>query len=133
MRHKLRKVERDGTSIAIADIRAERCRQMHVEGWSLDRDDQHNVGQLALAAAAYIVHGDYRTEYSLLPVLRRIDARSADDPTHALVGYVSTPKIWPWRGSWWKPKNRRRDLVRAAALIVAEIERLDRAECGGAA
>ncbi len=28
---------------------------------------------------------------------------------------------------WWKPKDRRRDLVRAGALIVAEIERLDRA------
>jgi hypothetical protein len=27
---------------------------------------------------------------------------------------------------WWKPKDRRRDLVRAAALIIAEIERLDR-------
>jgi hypothetical protein len=28
---------------------------------------------------------------------------------------------------WWKPTNRRRDLVKAGALILAEIERLDRA------
>jgi len=33
---------------------------------------------------------------------------------------------WPWDAAWWKPKGRRRDLIRAGALIVAEIERLDR-------
>lgn len=34
---------------------------------------------------------------------------------------------WPlkWQG-WWKPTSRRRDLVKAGALILAEIERLDR-------
>lgn len=38
-------------------------------------------------------------------------------------------KHWPlsWAKSWLKPKDRRRDLIRAAALIIAEIERLDRA------
>jgi hypothetical protein len=35
--------------------------------------------------------------------------------------------VWPWSREWWQPKDRRRDLVRAGALIVAEIERLDRA------
>lgn len=34
---------------------------------------------------------------------------------------------WPWDRSWWKPTDRRRDLVKAGALILAEIERLDRA------
>jgi hypothetical protein len=34
---------------------------------------------------------------------------------------------WPWDLKWWKPTTPRRDLVKAAALIVAEIERLDRA------
>jgi hypothetical protein len=34
--------------------------------------------------------------------------------------------IWPWDEQWWKPTTRRRDLIKAAALIVAEIERLDR-------
>lgn len=33
---------------------------------------------------------------------------------------------WPFPPRSWKPKDRRRDLVRAAALLVAEIERLDR-------
>jgi hypothetical protein len=36
--------------------------------------------------------------------------------------------FWPmsWNLTWWKPKDRRRNLIRAAALLVAEIERLDR-------
>lgn len=41
----------------------------------------------------------------------------------------AVPPMWPraWDLERWKPKDRRRDLIRAAALIVAEIERLDRA------
>lgn len=120
-------IQRDGTSEALADVRAERVRQMHAEGWTPEHDDAHDDGQMAMAAAAYIVHGDHRTEYKLVPVMRRVDVRSAEGPTHHHVGNVSAPKIWPWYGQWWKPKDRRRDLVRAAALIVAEIERLDRA------
>ncbi|MHA4733248.1 hypothetical protein [Ensifer adhaerens] len=34
---------------------------------------------------------------------------------------------WPWSPAWWKPSDRRRNLVKAGALIIAEIERLDRA------
>lgn len=37
------------------------------------------------------------------------------------------PLYWPWLRSWWKPTTRRRNLVKAGALILAEIERLDRA------
>ena len=35
---------------------------------------------------------------------------------------------WPWAKKWWKPTTQRRNLIKAAALIVAEVERLDRAE-----
>jgi hypothetical protein len=35
--------------------------------------------------------------------------------------------FWPWDASWWKPASNRRNLVKAGALILAEIERLDRA------
>jgi hypothetical protein len=34
--------------------------------------------------------------------------------------------FWPFERSAWKPKSPRSDMVKAAALIVAEIERLDR-------
>ncbi|HID0369034.1 TPA: hypothetical protein ACXAX7_003462 [Acinetobacter baumannii] len=33
---------------------------------------------------------------------------------------------WPFADTFWKPKSPRQDLVRAAALLIAEIERLDR-------
>lgn len=35
---------------------------------------------------------------------------------------------WPWSRAWWKPASRRRCLIKAGALILAEIERIDRAE-----
>lgn len=34
--------------------------------------------------------------------------------------------IWPWDERWWKPKDSRRNLIRAGTLIMAEIERIDR-------
>lgn len=40
---------------------------------------------------------------------------------------LGSPTFWPWENRWWKPKDRRRNLVRAGALILAEIERIDRA------
>lgn len=41
----------------------------------------------------------------------------------------ATPKYWPLSESLWKPSARRENLVTAAALIIAEIERRDRAGC----
>lgn len=84
----------------IADIAAERKRQQEKEGWTIAHDDEHIEGHLALAGACY----------ALPP---------------GEIGYIES--VWPWDFSWFKPKSRRQDLVRAAALIVAEIERIDRA------
>lgn len=91
---------------AIEDIAAERQRQRDVEGWTPEHDDAHGKGQLADAAACYAL----------------------EDLTASYPAQLEAPEIWPWDVRWWKPKDRRRDLVRAGALIVAEIERLDRAE-----
>ncbi|MEB3421767.1 hypothetical protein VK682_24660 [Salipiger manganoxidans] len=44
-----------------------------------------------------------------------------------LKGWAAWLQLWPWDRKWWKPTTPRRDLVKAGALIVAEIERLDRA------
>lgn len=91
---------------AIEDITAERERQILTEGWSHDHDDEHADGSLAAAAAAYA-----------LPF-------NDDCGAHDLRVRSIWPQSWSW--TWWKPKDRRSDLVRAGALIVAEIERLDR-------
>jgi len=85
------------TASVIADVQYERERQKQIEGWTPEHDAQHADGELAKAAACYAL------------------------ATAKINGCV----MWPWDWSWWKPKTRRRDLVRAAALIIAEIERLD--------
>jgi hypothetical protein len=92
------------TSSVIRDISNERLRQIQAEGWTPEHDDEHTRGQLAMAAAYYAISH-----------LARKDGRC---PYAAL--------LWPWSMDWLKRKSRRHDLVRAGALIVAEIERLDR-------
>lgn len=119
-------IARDGTSEVLADVRAERVRQMHVEGWTEAHDDQHAAGELARAAAAYAVHASVPPETSFQVDVYGRSLHGRDK--HFRIGwFLPAHVLWPWDASWWKPKDRRRDLVRAAALIVAEIERLDRA------
>jgi len=104
----------------IEEIAAERQRQRDVEGWTLYHDDEHTDRSLAAAAAAYAYHA------SLDDAGRRTTADAESKP-----GYFSILKgLWPrsWDWQYWKPKNRRRDLVRAGALIVAELERMNRME-----
>ena len=98
---------------AAQDVLAERRRQIEAEGWTPEHDDEHGAGELARAAAAYA-----------------LDAGNRLDP-HAVTG-GEAPSFWPWHGGrprearWWKPSDPRRNLVKAGALILAEIERLDR-------
>lgn len=94
-------------SKAIQSVLAERKRQQTEEGWTAEHDDQHDEGELAAAGACFAN-----------PIMLRIADVEDDFP-------LGWPQDWI---EWWKPKDRRYDLVRAAALIIAEIERLDRAE-----
>jgi len=90
-----------------AELATERLRQIRDEGWSADHDDEHGRGVLPKAAMSYCQSAS----------VGLID-------TSILAG--KPPTYWPWDAKWWKPKTARRDLVRAGALIIAEIERLDR-------
>lgn len=87
-------------------IAAERQRQIDAEDWTPAHDDEHTDGALAMAAAAYTL----------------TDAMLEDE-------YVSRRGLWPWGPRYWKPtpENRVRELVKAGALIAAEIDRLQRA------
>lgn len=93
------------------EIGLERARQIDKEGFDVDHDDRHSDGSLPMAAMCYCMAAS-------------VAART--NPSEEQ--YKTTPKaeFWPWSLLWWKPKNPRRDLIRAAALIVAEVERLDR-------
>ena len=96
------------TTHASLDVLAERQRQIDAEGWTPEHDDEHDEGEMALAGAAYAISGG-------------ITANTAQDWIDS-----ETPECWPWDESWWKRTTPRRDLVKAAALILAEIERIDR-------
>lgn len=100
----------------VDEIAAERKRQIEVEGWTPEHDDEYAHGELSMAAAVYAAHTS-------------ADIQIHDPKIH--IGRVEEAQrfvrmCWPWSDGWWKPKSRRRNLIRAAALIVAEIERLDR-------
>lgn len=88
-------------SAAAQAVVAERTRQIEQEGWSIEHDDQHAAGELARAGACYAIHSGWPKDKQL-------------------------PVYWPWSADWWKPQGFRRDLVRAGALIIAEIEKFDR-------
>ncbi|MGU2083723.1 hypothetical protein ACSERS_05220 [Pseudomonas aeruginosa] len=84
------------------DVQAERLRQVEAEGWMPEHDDAHSHGEMALAAASYAAYAHVELSGDL-------------------------PMFWPWGRTSWKPTTPRRDLVKACALALAEIERLDRA------
>ena len=92
---------------AARDVLTERGRQVSAEGWSPEHDDKHTNGQMAVAAGYY--------------------ALACGFPHERDIGNGHLPNHWPWDAYWWKPRDHRRNLVRAGALILAEIERLDRA------
>lgn len=88
-------------------IAAERARQVSEEGWMPEHDDEHDKGEMIVAAQDYIG--------AAKDVLRRW--KFPDMP------YMG----WPWAASWWKPSpDPIRNLVKAGALLAAEIDRLQR-------
>lgn len=93
-------------------IAEERKRQVEVEGWTPQHDDEHFNGEMALAASAYIQSSAY--------------FRPLHPPARI------PPNTWPWDVMWWKPSENHpvKDLVRAGALIAAEIDRLQRIASG---
>lgn len=103
-------------------IAAERKRQTDEEGWDREHDDLHESGELAIAAACYATPAVRQRVRMRTLVLH---ATTRDPATRTR---VPVPVLWPWEAEWWKPEpeNRIRELVKAGALIAAEIDRLQR-------
>jgi hypothetical protein len=90
-------------------IAAERQRQLDEEGWTPAHDDTHTGFQLAMAADSY------------LSLVSKPDDGVGKD------GKPLPEWNWPWEIDWWKPApDAIRNLVKAGALIAAEIDRLQR-------
>lgn len=109
---------------AARDVVAERLRQIREEGFAPERDDAHTDASLVDAAICYCYAACDR-----VMATARWEAFDASGAPALRDRLARIPIGWPrsWPAAAWKPKDRRRDLVRAAALIIAEIERLDRA------
>jgi hypothetical protein len=89
------------------ELIAERQRQISAEGYSIFHDDtEHGLGDLALAAGFLAIVG----------------YPGAGEAQVKLEGELAM------RGWLLKLKGRRRNLIRAGALLLAEIARLDRQE-----
>lgn len=117
---------------ALKDVIAERDRQQRPEApegakpklygeaytprWD---DDMNDDGELARAAAVYAYGATY-SDYSRKSMLQQAHAGRT----------TRIFEMWPpsWDFDHYKPTTPRRDLVKAGALILAEIERLDRAD-----
>jgi len=92
-------------SPSLQAVAAERLRQEMVEGYSAERDDAYPPGELATAAAAYLLTS------------RSKDVGGAE---------VDPADVFPWADEHWKPADVKRNLIKGGALCLAELDRLER-------
>lgn len=91
----------------------ERRRQVEEEGFDAEHDAAHRPGELLNAGISYAIRAELDGGRSTTPVM-------------------PPPARWPWRPEEWKPSDDPlQNLVRAAALIAAEIDRLLEGRIGG--
>ena len=80
-------------------ISNERNRQIEIEGYSQEHDNEHNYKEFISAAISYLM-------------------------ANMIEGYEGYSKIWwPWDKDAYKPKGVIEDLTRAGALLAAAIDR----------
>jgi len=103
----------EGKMTGIELIAEERKRQIEKEGFNAEHDEEHGLGTLGSAALCYLEHAIGR-------------AWLIDDVDDGIEEYIKeeVPNDWPaaWALEGWKPKDPIKDLVRAGALIAAEID-----------
>lgn len=105
-------------------IADERIRHQAVEGWTPEHDDAHDIGELCSAANAYLFAGDCIANAARFNPKYKCTAKSITEEILNNDKLVS----WPWDEEWLKVSDDPvRNLVKAGALIAAEIDRLQRA------
>ena len=95
------------TNRILAEIAAERDRQVSAHGYDDSHDDRHTKSEIAIAAACF--------------ALSTADAHERPSIPAAIA------LLWPWQDYVCGRRPARRALIIAAAMLIAEIERLDRA------
>lgn len=81
-------------------IAVERERQVKDEGYNAEHDQVHEPMTLARAAVSYILCNDEKK------------------------CKIARYTYWPWEDKYYKPRDMKRNLVRAGALVAAAIDRL---------
>ena len=93
-------------------IKEERERQIK-KGFDSQHDDQEVYGELAMGAIVRAMPDNYRD----VPIVSNAFLRD-----NLTLGKV----FWPYREGYKPSPYRKEELIKAAAMLVAEIERLDR-------
>lgn len=81
-------------------IAVERERQIKNEGYNAEHDQVHTPMTLAKAAVSYILCNDEGERK------------------------IAKTIYWPWEDKYYKPRDMKRNLIRAGALVAAAIDRL---------
>lgn len=104
-------------------IAEERARQITEEGWSVAHDSmRHKEGELTNAALCYATVGSAQLRGSSVEEWP-VDVFSDDTITD-----------WPWEPQWYKPSpHAERNLVKAGALLAAELDRIRNVDAVGGA
>lgn len=98
-------------------IAEERERQQKVEGWDAAHDTGHWMGELTEAALCYAAVASAQARGSGVE----------EWPVGMFNGHNDSILQWPWEDDAYKPSpDIVRNLVKAGALIAAEIDRLNR-------
>ena len=93
-------------------IQEERNRQITSENYTSEHDDKYSGSHLSFAATSYCYYANNQ------PFDNKEDQQDIND--ECLI-------MWPWDNKYWKPsEDKVRNLVKAGALIAAEIDRLQR-------
>jgi hypothetical protein len=115
--------------IGIQLITTERLRQIEVEGWTDEHDDEHERGELASAAVCYaspfqpfvLDHRTHPDEYKFIDAYPPSWDKQWDKRLYSNAGYGDIVE-----NQDLPTDERIRNLVKAGALIAAEIDRLQR-------
>ena len=91
-------------SKALSDVLDERIKQIEKFGFDAEHDDANLFFSMSNVGALYALYASSLNNGTIFEA------------------------AWPsnWDISWWKPESQRTNLVKAAALILAEIEAIDR-------
>lgn len=96
-------------------IAKERARQVVEEGFDAAHDAKYKHLELVRAGVSY----------ACVPVIRG-EGREQNIPAERVEEEIAIipEEVWPWDVKWWKPGTDKQCLIKAGALIAAQLDKL---------